>query len=64
MDAGRPEAFLSLFQVIEDHDLIRFSSVKRAVGTWIGIFDENSADRICNKLLASDGKVPAGAGVL
>lgn len=56
MDAGRPEAFLSLFQVIEDHDLIRFSSVKRAVGTWIGIFDENSADRISNKLLHLMGK--------
>lgn len=51
MDAGRPEAFLYLFQVIEDNNLIRYSSVKRAVSTWIGIFDENSVDRITNKLL-------------
>ena len=36
--------------------MIRFSSVKRAVGTWIGIFDENSADRISNKLLHLMGK--------
>ncbi len=51
MDAGRPEAFLHLFSVIEEHDLIRYSSVKRAVSTWIGIFNEKSVDRISNKLL-------------
>ncbi|MDE6607100.1 MAG: DUF4132 domain-containing protein, partial [Lachnospiraceae bacterium] len=38
-------------QVIEEHDLIRYSSVKRAVSTWIGIFDENSVDRVNAKLL-------------
>ena len=51
MDAGRPEAFLHLFSVIEENDLIRYSSVKRAVSTWIGIFNENSVDRISEKLL-------------
>ena len=51
MDAGRPEAFLHLFSVIEEHDLIRYSSVKRAVSTWIGIFNEKSVDRISEKLL-------------
>lgn len=51
MDAGRPEAFLHLFSVIEENDLIRYSSVKRAVSTWIGIFDEKSVDRISQKLL-------------
>lgn len=56
MDAGRPEAFLWLFQVIEDHDLIRYSSVKRAVSTWIGIFDENHVERISNKLLDLMGR--------
>ena len=40
MDAGRPEAFLHLFGVIEENNLVRYSSVKRAVSTWIGIFDE------------------------
>ena len=51
MDAGRPEAFLHLFAVIEEHNLIRFSSVRRAVATWIGIFNEKSVDRISEKLL-------------
>lgn len=51
MDAGRPEAFLHLFSVIEEHDLIRYSSVKRAVSTWIGIFNEKSVDRISEKLV-------------
>jgi len=56
MDAGRPEAFLHLFSVIEDNDLIRYSSVKRAVATWIGIFDENSTDRVSEKLLRLMGQ--------
>lgn len=56
MDAGRPEAFLHLFSVIEENDLIRYSSVKRAVSTWIGIFNEKSVDRISNKLLQLMGQ--------
>lgn len=56
MDAGRPEAFLHLFSVIEEHNLIRYSSVKRAVSTWIGIFDEKSTDRISEKLLCLMGQ--------
>lgn len=56
MDAGRPEAFLRLFSVIEENDLIRYSSVKRAVSTWIGIFNEKSADRISGKLLRLMGR--------
>lgn len=56
MDAGRPEAFLSLFSVIEENDLIRFSSVKRAVSTWIGIFDEYNLERITGKLLRLMGQ--------
>ncbi len=51
MDAGRPEAFLHLFSVIEENNLVRYSSVKRAVSTWIGIFNENSVDRITDKLM-------------
>ncbi|MCI9124370.1 MAG: DUF4132 domain-containing protein [Eubacterium sp.] len=51
MDEGTPEAFLMVLSVIQNHGLIRFSSVKRAVSTWIGIFDENSADRVSAKLL-------------
>ncbi|MDE7324112.1 MAG: DUF4132 domain-containing protein [Lachnospiraceae bacterium] len=56
MDAGRPEAFLHLFSVIEENDLIRYSSVKRAVSTWIGIFNEKSVDRISGKLLRMMGQ--------
>ncbi len=56
MDAGRPQAFLHLFSVIEDNNLIRYSSVKRAVSTWIGIFDEKSIDRISDKLLRLMGQ--------
>ena len=56
MDAGRPEAFLHLFSVIEENDLIRYSSVKRAVSTWIGIFNEKSVERISEKLLRMMGQ--------
>ena len=56
MDAGRPEAFLYLFSVIEEHDLLRYSSVKRAVSTWIGIFNEKSVDRVSGKLLRLMGQ--------
>lgn len=56
MDAGRPEAFLYLFSLIEEHDLIRYSSVRRAVSTWIGIFNEKSVDRISVKLLRMMGQ--------
>lgn len=51
MDHGTTEAFFGLLKTIEDNDLIRYSSVRRAVSTWIGIFDENSVDRITGKLL-------------
>lgn len=56
MDAGRPEAFLALFQVIEEHDLIRYSSVRRAVGTWIGIYESDSVERIARKLVQLMGR--------
>ncbi len=51
MDAGRSEAFLFLLDVIIAHDLIRYSSVKRAVSTWIGICEPKSIERISQKLL-------------
>lgn len=56
MDQGTKEAFLTLLKVIEDHDLIRYSSIKRAVSTWIGLFDENHTDRVSAKLLALMGQ--------
>ncbi|MCI8578857.1 MAG: DUF4132 domain-containing protein [Lachnospiraceae bacterium] len=51
MDEGTETVFKKLLKVIEDNDLIRFSSVKRSVSTWIGIFDETSVDRVNGKLL-------------
>lgn len=56
MDEGTKEAFLDLLQVVEENDLIRYSSVKRAVSTWIGIFDEESVDRVNQKLLKLMGQ--------
>ena len=56
MDQGTPEAFLRMLKVVEEHDLIRFSSVKRAVSAWIGIFNENSVDRVNEKLLRLMGQ--------
>lgn len=49
MDSGRPEAFIYLFNVIRTNDLQRFSSIKRAAGTWTGLFAEADADRINQK---------------
>lgn len=43
-DAGCIAAFRTLLTVIESENLIRFSSVKRAVGTWLGIVGENAKD--------------------
>ncbi len=51
MDCGRVEAFITLFNVIHENNLIRFSSVKRAVATWIGICNTESLDRISNKTI-------------
>lgn len=51
MDSGLPEAFLYLFDVVRTNDLQRFSAIKRAVGTWTGLFNEASADRIDRKVI-------------
>lgn len=56
MDEGTTQAFFVLFDVIEKNNLIRYSAVERAIATWIGIFDENSTERISNKLLSLMGK--------
>ena len=54
-DCGRPEAFMTIFRVIEENDLIRFSGVKRAAATWTGIFNADAADRVSAKLLSLIG---------
>ena len=43
-DYGTKVGFLTILKVIADNNLIRFSSVKRAVGTWLGILTEEVRD--------------------
>ncbi|MBQ4486765.1 MAG: hypothetical protein II936_07145, partial [Oscillospiraceae bacterium] len=51
MDMGTVDAFLTLLDVIKDNGLLRFSSVKRAMGTWLGIIPDETAklDRVSDK---------------
>ena len=44
MDSGLQENFKYMFKIIYDNDLIRFSSVKRALGTWTGLTRDENAD--------------------
>lgn len=48
MDGGTVENFNYMFKIVYDNDLLRFSSVKRALATWTGI-GEMYADRISKK---------------
>lgn len=52
-DSGCVEAFRYMISVIAENNLIRFSSVKRAVGTWTGLLAEGckDLDRISGKTL-------------
>ena len=36
-DSGTADAFRAILRTIAEDNLIRFSSVKRAVGTWTGL---------------------------
>lgn len=51
MDMGSIDAFRYLLGVIKENNLIRFSSVKRAIGTWLGLIDEEgrNLERISDK---------------
>lgn len=49
LDYGTVESFKTIFNVICENNLIRFSSVKRAVATWIGMINDNALDRFSNK---------------
>ena len=51
MDCGRQEHFVYMMGMIEEHNLIRFSSIRRAIATTIGIGGDY-ADRIDKKQLA------------
>lgn len=52
-DVGTVEAFKVILKVIDENDLIRFSSVKRAIGTWTGLLlaDSPALERISAKTL-------------
>ena len=66
MDFGTKEAFLYLLKVIQDNDLIRFSSVKRAIATFTGLFayDSKDIDRISDKTLSLIGKALSDDGAI
>ena len=53
-DEGTLAGFQSILRVIADNDLLRYSSVKRAVGVWTGVLspDTNDLERVSGKTLA------------
>ena len=62
IDEGSQENFEYMFKIIYDNNLIRFSSVKRALATWTGLTRDESDDiskfgkkelEIINKLIAN-----------
>jgi len=50
MDSGHYENFVYMFNIVYDNNLLRFSSVKRALGTWTGLGEE-FGERISKKEL-------------
>lgn len=57
MDVGTMDAFISLLKVIIDHDLIRYSSVVRALDVWTGLALEAANTRVVRQCIeyAYDG---------
>ena len=43
-DSGTKEAFFAILSTIAENDLIRYSSVKRAVGVWLGLMTAETRD--------------------
>ena len=50
-DCGTAEAFIKLIKTINDNNLVRFPSIRRAVGTWSGVCKEGDPERTAQKLL-------------
>lgn len=50
-DFGTAQAFISLIKTIQENNLIRFSSVKRAIGTWTGLCRYEDPDHLAEKML-------------
>ena len=61
MDRGLQENFEYMFKIIYDNNLIRFSSVKRALATWTGLTRDESDDisKFCKKELEIINKLIA-----
>lgn len=43
-DCGTKEGFFAILHTISENNLIRYSSVKRAVGVWMGLLTEETRD--------------------
>ena len=43
-DYGTKEGFVAILRTIDENNLIRYSSVKRAVGVWLGLLTEEVRD--------------------
>ncbi len=50
-DYGTAQAFIKITKTIIDNNLVRFSSVKRALGTWTGLCRDEDPDRLAGKIL-------------
>ncbi len=50
-DCGTADSFIKIIKTIQENDLIRFSSIKRAIGTWTGLCRDEDPDRLAAKIL-------------
>ena len=53
MDEGSKEGFLYMLKLILEHNLVRFSSVARALDTWTGLGISVQKPAVLNKCLAT-----------
>ncbi len=53
MQLGVMDAFTTLFNVICEHNLIRYSSVRRAIAVWVGLDANVDEDRLVKKAAAA-----------
>ncbi len=51
MDNGSKEAFLYLLNIIKENNMLRYSSIKRAIATWTSLIDMDNSDKISKQEL-------------
>src|SRR5262245_14575430 len=51
IDEAHPEAFRRMLRLIQEHDLVRFSAVVRAVNVWFGFQWDSVSVRVANAVL-------------